>query len=66
MENSKPDPVTGKSQKYELVNSNATSVKRYQKTRVNKDIWGNNVFHYVWDVDEGALRDKMLLLLMAE
>ena len=38
----------------------------YIESRKNKDTWGNNAFHYCYEVDEKEKRDKMLELLITE
>ena len=38
----------------------------YIKSRQNKDIWGNNAFHYLWDIDIREIREDMLRILLKE
>lgn len=48
IEDSKPD-LQGKSDKYVLADPKMQ--KKYEKSRLNKDIWGNNPFHYLFDIN---------------
>jgi hypothetical protein len=41
-------------------------MEKYVKSRKNKDIWGNNTFHYVWDIDVSKIRNEILELLLTE
>lgn len=62
IEDSKPNNDTGECEKYKL--ADAKLVFRYIKSRTNKDIWGNNPFHYLWDIDIESVRKEMLGLLI--
>ena len=61
IKDSKPD-ANGNSKKYKL--SPFVNKAKFLKSRKNKDIWGNNPFHYVWDIDIADMRNKMLELLL--
>jgi hypothetical protein len=63
IEDSKPD-LNGNSNKYQL--AEPALLGKYLKSRKNKDIWGNNPFHYIWDIDIGTVREEMLELLINE
>ena len=39
---------------------------KYEKSRKNKDIFGNNPFHYLWNIDIAEIRNEMLEILLTE
>jgi hypothetical protein len=63
IKDSKPDE-NGDSKKYKL--ANIKDKAKYKKSRKNKDVWGNNPFHYIWDIDIEEMRKKMLEILLVE